>query len=114
MINNIKGIINSPLTFSLDHHFEDRIMKKYKVIGLLQFDGDFEVKSRIHPIKFNAPAIIIHFYDYINFTVQLYNVKNIEDKDKGEKEFDNYDEAYENIKYLNEKYMKGEGNYLDL
>ena len=113
MINNIKGIINSPLTFSLDHHFEDRIMKKYKDTGLLQFDGDFEVKSKIHPIKYNAQAIIIHFYDYINFTVHLYNVKNIEDKDKGEKEFDDYDDAFETIKYFNEKYLKGEGNAFD-
>ena len=112
MINNIKGIINSPLTFSLDHHFEDRIMKKYKGTGLLQFDGDFEVLSNIHPIIYNKPAIIIHFYDYIKFTVRLYNVKNIEDKDKGEKEFDNYDEAYETINYFNDKYMKWEGNAL--
>ena len=114
MINNIKGIINSPLTFSLDHHLENRIMKKYEDTGLLQFDGDFEVKSKIHPIKFNAPAIIIHFYDYINFTVQLYNVKNIEDKDKGEKEFDDYDEAFQIIKYFNEKYMIVDGNYFDV
>lgn len=114
MISNITGIINSPLCFSMDHHFEDRIMDEYKRTGVLKYDCDLEVRSKKHPVYWQIPTINIHCNDYVKFNVYLSYFENldVEDKeDKEDKEFDNYEEAFKTIKMLNEKYLKGKDNY---
>ena len=113
MLTNIKGIIDSPLMFCIDHHFEDKVMDEYKKTGSFKFDYDLEVRSKIHPSYFNLPAIIIHCNNYIKFNVFLTNVYGVDEKDKTDQYFDNYEDAFKVIKMLNEKYLKNTDNYFE-
>lgn len=112
MIHNASCIINSPLMFEFDHHFEkqyfDDIAKKGYSFNRLSF----EVRSKRHPVQCNKPAILIACDDLKKFRIYLRKDTDCME-DKGDKEFENYDDAFKWIKYLNEKYMKNEVNYFD-
>lgn len=114
MINNIKCTIDSSLYFSMDRDIEDRLIDAYKKTGLFMFDYAFRVSSKKQTDYNDSPAITMYINNFSVFNVYISRFNDLDEEDKVDINFDNYEDTYKRIKMLNEKYLKGTENYLEL